>query len=111
MKTKIITLLMGLVFVVLLSQGQAEKDKSFCFRHKETRAMVRSCASFKSDNDAYTRIYCMGADDTMKPFKPANMDNWERLEGDICIRDQSGKDVPRGMKPKTIHLFSGCRAK
>jgi hypothetical protein len=45
--------------LVLSTQALSEKDKPICFRHKETHAIVRPCQTFKSDNDAYTRIFCM----------------------------------------------------
>ena len=103
--------LTGLFLIVLSTQALSEKDKPFCFMHKETHAIVRPCQTFKSDNDAYTRIFCMDTNDTMQPFKPTHMDHWERLEGDICTPQKSGEDVPRGMKTPVIHLFSGCRAR
>jgi len=53
----------------------------------------------------------MDEGETMQPFKPFNMDDWEQLEGDICTPQKSGVDVPRGMKSPVIHLFSGCRAR
>ncbi|KPA19730.1 conserved hypothetical protein, secreted [Candidatus Magnetomorum sp. HK-1] len=108
---RLILPLAAMILLVLSTQALSEKDKPICFRHKETHAIVRPCQTFKSDNDAYTRIYCMDADDSMQAFKPTNMDDWERLEGDICTPQKSGKDVPRGMKSPIIHLFSGCRAR
>jgi hypothetical protein len=53
----------------------------------------------------------MDESETMQPFKPANMDDWEQLEGDICTPQKSGVDVPRGMKTPVIHLFPCCRAR
>ena len=76
--------LTGILLLVLSTQALSEKDNPICFRHKETHAIVRPCQTFKSDNDAYTRIFCMDESETMQPFKPANMDAWEQLEGDIC---------------------------
>jgi hypothetical protein len=103
--------LTGILLLVLSTQALSEKDKPICFRHKETHAIVRPCQTFKSDNDAYTRIFCMDKSETMQPFKPANMDAWEQLEGDICTPQKSDVDVIRGMKSPVIHLFSGCRAR
>jgi len=98
MKTKIILLLSlsALYLVVLSTQALSEKDNPICFRHKETHSIVRPCQTFKSDNDVYTRIFCMDVDKTMQLFKPTNMDHWELLEGDICLSYQKSEDVPRG---------------
>ena len=103
--------LAGMLLLVLSTQALSENGKPICFRHKETNSIVRPCQTFKSENDAYTRIFCMDADETLQPFKPSNMDDWEQIEGDICTPHKSGKDVPRGMKSPVIHLFSGCRAR
>jgi len=105
-----LTLLTGMLLIYLSTFALSEKDKLICFRHKETNAIIRPCQTFKSDNDAYTRIFCMDVNETMQPFKP-NIDYWEQLEGDICLVNKTGKDVPRGMKSPTIHFFSGCRAR
>ncbi|ETR65810.1 MAG: hypothetical protein OMM_13683 [Candidatus Magnetoglobus multicellularis str. Araruama] len=106
--------LAGMLLLVLSTQALSENDKPICFRHKETNNIVRPCQTFKSENDAYTRIFCMDAENkTMQPFNP-NMDLWEQIEGDICNPPKSPKpeeDVPRGMKSPSIHLFPGCRAR
>ena len=104
MKTNIQLLLSRtiLLIIVLSTHALSEKDTPICFRHKETQAIVRPCQTFKSDNDAYTRIYCMDGDETMQPFKPTNMDDWERLEGDICVPVIIDEDVPRKMKTNEI---------
>jgi hypothetical protein len=106
---RLLLLLTGMLLIILSTQALSEKDTPICFRHKETNNFMRPCQTFKSDNDAYTRIFCMDAENkTMQPFNP-NMDHWEQLEGDICDPQKSGPDVPRGMKSPVIHLFSGCR--
>jgi hypothetical protein len=102
--------LAGMLLLVLSTQALSENDKPICFRHKETNNILRPCQTFKSENDAYTRIFCMDDNDTMQPFKP-NMDIWEQIEGDICTPHKSEIVVPRGMKSPSIHLFPGCRAR
>jgi len=100
MKTNIrlLLLLTGLLLIILSTQALSKKDTPICFRHKETNNFMRPCQTFKSDNDAYTRIFCMDAENkTMQPFTP-NMDHWEQLEGDICDPQKLGPDVPRGME-------------
>jgi hypothetical protein len=59
--------LTGMLLLVLSTQALSENDKPICFRHKETNNIVRPCQTFKSDNDAYTRIFCMDDNDTMQP--------------------------------------------
>ena len=49
--------LAGMLLLVLSTQALSENDKPICFRHKETNNIMRPCQTFKSDNDAYTRIY------------------------------------------------------
>jgi hypothetical protein len=53
----------------------------------------------------------MDVNETLQPFKPTDMDDWDRLEGDICKPSKLLEDVPRGKKKPAIHLFSGCRAR
>ena len=108
---RLLLTLAGMLLLVLSTQALSENDKPICFRHKETNNIMRPCQTFKSDNDAYTRIFCMDDNDTMQPFKPTNMNDWEQIEGDICTPQKSDVDVIRGMKSPVIHLFSGCRAR
>jgi len=107
-----LTLLLSVLWMIVQATvALSEKDTIICFRHKETHAIVRPCQTFKSENDAYTRIYCMDVNETMQPFSPINMEDWEQLEGGICLPRKGFGDVPRGGKKSSFNFFSGCRAK
>jgi len=99
MKFKFI-LLLCILLILVSTQALSQKEKPFCFRHKETHAIVRPCESFRSQHDDLHLIYCMDNEKSMKQFKPMNIDDWERLEGDICLLHKSEEDVPRGFAQK-----------
>jgi len=57
------------------------KPECFCYRHKESEAIMVGCEEFKPPNSSQKEIYCYSEDEEkMFIFRPDN--SWKRIESD-----------------------------